>query len=72
MEKIRVIKMLNNQIDAPPRSGALVLVGRVIVVGGGVMAKPNDLERGQRRKKKQRVRKRRRKKIKGKGKKLMS
>ena len=49
MEKIRVIKMLNNQIDAPPRSGALVLVGRVIVVGGGVMAKPNDLERGGRR-----------------------
>ena len=35
MEKIRVIKMLNNQIDAPPSSGALVLVGRVIVVGGG-------------------------------------
>ncbi len=45
MEKIRVIKMLNNQIDAPPGSGALV-VGRIIVVGGGVMAKPNDLERG--------------------------
>jgi hypothetical protein len=48
MEKIRVIKMLSNQIDAPLGSGALVLVGRVIV-GGGVMAKPNELERGGRR-----------------------
>jgi hypothetical protein len=49
MEKIRVIKLLNNQIDAPPGSGALVLVGRVIVVGGGEMAKPTELESGGRR-----------------------
>ena len=71
MEKIRVIKMLNNQIDAPPGSGALILVGRVIVVGGGIMAKPNDLERGGRRNR-ELERERRKKKIKGKGKKLMS